>query len=142
MRIIKLEVPVFTTGKKNKVPFTSVQQIYKNGRPVDNWISRDGIHNGQGTSSEYYGDSGRNLELNCKNGFTFADDTTADVYSMDENAIGINYFNVKVNIASSENINNAGLQGEYQNSTHISVLLERKILVYVILCSSILVLYS
>lgn len=47
MRIIKLEVPVFTTGKKNKVPFTSVQQIYKNGRPVDNWISRDGIHNGQ-----------------------------------------------------------------------------------------------
>lgn len=114
LRIIKLEVPVFTTGKKNKVPFTSVQQIYKNGRPVDNWISRDGIHNGQGTSSEYYGDSGRNLELNCKNGFTFADDTTADVYSMDENAIGINYFNVKVNIASSENINNAGLQGEYQ----------------------------
>ena len=114
LRIIKLEVPVFTTGKKNKVPFTSVQQIYKNGRTVDNWISRDGIHNGQGTSSEYYGDSGRNLELNCKNGFTFADDTTADVYSMDENAIGINYFNVKVNIASSENINNAGLQGEYQ----------------------------
>lgn len=114
LRIIKLEVPVFTTGKKNKVPFTSVQQIYKNGRPVDNWISRDGIHNGQGTSSEYYGDSGRNLEINCKNGFTFADDTTADVYSMDENAIGINYFNVKVNIASSENINNAGLQGEYQ----------------------------
>lgn len=114
LRIIKLEVPVFTTGKKNKVPFTSVQQIYKNGRPVDNWISRDGIHNGQGTSSEYYGDSGRNLELNCKNGFTFADDTTANVYSMDENAIGINYFNVKVNIASSENINNAGLQGEYQ----------------------------
>ena len=114
LRIIKLECPIFTTGKKNKVPFTSVQQIYKNGRTVDNWISLNGIHNGQGTSSEYYGDSGRNLELNCKNGFTFADNTTAPLYSMDENAYPINYFNVKVNIASSENINNAGLQGEYQ----------------------------
>ena len=66
LRIIKIDAPRFTTGKKDKVVSTSFQQIYKGGRAVDNWISHNGIHNGQGTSSEYYGESGRNLELNCK----------------------------------------------------------------------------
>lgn len=113
LRIIKIDTPRFTTSKKDKVSSTSFQQIYKNGRVVDNWISYDGIHNGQGTSSEHYGESGRNLELNCKNGFTFSDGQTAEKYSMSENAIPINYFNIKLNIASSENINNSYLANEF-----------------------------
>lgn len=113
LRIIKIDTPRFTTSKKDKVASTSFQQIYKNGRVVDNWISYDGIHNGQGTSSEYYGESGRNLELNCKNGFTFSDGQTAEKYSMSKNAIPINYFNIKLNIASSENINNSYLASEF-----------------------------
>ena len=55
LRIIKIETPRFTTGKKDKVTVTSFQQIYKNGRPVDNWVSEAGVLSGQGTSSEYYG---------------------------------------------------------------------------------------
>ena len=113
LRIIKIDTPRFTTSKKDKVSSTSFQQIYKNGRVVDNWISYDGIHNGQGTSSEHYGESGRNLELNCKNGFTFSDGQTTEKYSMSENAIPINYFNIKLNIASSENINNSYLANEF-----------------------------
>lgn len=113
LRIIKIDAPRFTTGKKDKVVSTSFQQIYKGGRAVDNWISHNGIHNGQGTSSEHYGESGRNLELNCKNGFTFSDGQTTEKYSMSENAIPINYFNIKLNIASSENINNSYLANEF-----------------------------
>lgn len=114
LRIIKIETPRFTTGKKDKVSTTSFQQIYKNGRrAIDNWTSLGGILSGQGTSSEYYGEAGRNLDLNCKNGFTFGDGTTADKYSMTENSVPVNYFNIKVNIASSENINNAGCAEEY-----------------------------
>ena len=113
LRIIKIDAPRFTTGKKDKVVSTSFQQIYKGGRAVDNWISHNGIHNGQGTSSEYYGESGRNLELNCKNGFTFSDGQTADKYAMTEDSIPINYFNIKLNIASSENINNSYLANDF-----------------------------
>lgn len=114
LRIIKIETPRFTTGKKDKVASTSFQQIYKNGREaMDNWISENGILSGQGTSSDNYGEAGRNLDLNCKGGFRFSDGTTAEKYGMTENSIPVNYFNIKVNIASSENINNAGIAEEY-----------------------------
>lgn len=113
LRIIKIETPRFTTGKKDKVTTTSIQQIYKNGREsMDNWRSLLAVLSGQGTSSEYYGEAGRNLDLNCKGGFIFADGTKSDKYAMTEQSIPVNYFNVKVNIASSENINNAGCAEE------------------------------
>lgn len=113
LRIIKIDTPRFTTGKKDKVKSTSFQQIYVNGRDRDNWISANGIHSGQGTSSEYYGESGRNLDLNCSGGFTFADGTEAEKYDMTEDSVPVNYFNIKVNIASSENKNNDGCAEEY-----------------------------
>lgn len=114
LRIIKIETPRFTTGKKDKVSVTSFQQIYKNGRAAnDNWVSPNGILSGQGTSSEYYGESGRNLDLNCSGGFTFADGTTAETYGMTDRSVPVSYFNIKVNIASSENSNNSGMAEEY-----------------------------
>ena len=39
----------------------------------------------------------------------------SDGYSITPNAIPVDYFNIKVNMASAENINNALLQEEYQN---------------------------
>ena len=113
LRIIKIETPRFTTGKKDKVTVTSFQQIYKNGRPVDNWVSEAGVLSGQGTSSEYYGESSRNLDLNCKKGFKFENGESNLKYAMTENSIPVNYFNIKVNVASSENINNSTLAQEY-----------------------------
>ena len=113
LRIIKISAPTFTTGKKNEVPNTTIQHIYKNGRAVeDNWIAT-GSHKGQGTSSNAYGESGRNIDINCSGGFTFGDESTGSKYAFTENSVGEKYFNIKVNVASSENANNALLADEF-----------------------------
>lgn len=52
----------------------------------------------QGTSSAAYGRSAYNLDIDFKkSGYT---------YAISENAIPVNYLNIKVNVASSENANN------------------------------------
>lgn len=113
LRIIKISAPTFTTGKKNEVPNTTIQHIYKNGRAVeDNWTAT-GSHKGQGTSSNAYGESGRNIDINCSGGFTFGDESTGSKYAFTENSVGEKYFNIKVNVASSENANNALLADEF-----------------------------
>jgi hypothetical protein len=113
LRIIKISAPTFTTGKKNEVFNTTIQQIYKNGRAVeDNWTAT-GSHKGQGTSSNAYGESGRNIDINCSGGFTFGDDSAGSTYTLTENSIPEKYFNIKVNIASSENANNACIADDY-----------------------------
>ncbi len=113
LRIIKISAPTFTTGKKNEVAGTTVQHIYRNGREeYDNWTAA-GSHKGQGTTSNQYGEAGRNIDLNLKGGFTFADGKTGEVYSMTPDSVPVNYFNIKVNIASSEGINNAILANKF-----------------------------
>lgn len=113
LRIIKISAPTFTTGKKNEVPNTTIQHIYKNGRAVeDNWTAT-GFHKGQGTSSNAYGESGRNIDIDCSGGFTFGDESTGSKYAFTENSVGEKYFNIKVNVASSENANNALLADEF-----------------------------
>lgn len=113
LRIIKISAPTFTTGKKNEVADTIIQQIYKNGRAIeDNWTAK-GSHKGQGTSSDHYGEAGRNVDIKCSGGFVFADDSTGSTYALVEGAVPENYFNIKVNIASSENANNALLADDF-----------------------------
>ena len=122
LRIIKLEAPYFTNNKSDKVPNTKIEYIYKNGDPIlDNWIAYDCLHSGQGTSSNNYGASGRNLDLIIKSNSDFGnspyivlgDGSQVNKVSLTRNSVPVNYFNVKVNIASSENANNALLQRRY-----------------------------
>ena len=176
MRIIKISAPRFTNDKKDKVLETTIQMIHRNGDPdLDNWIATNAIHNGQGTSSNAYGYSGRNLELNLKakdtprykitkaegvynedgdylgygsivegeqdfydsdneetrqkyedastiatvtiipgTTITLGDGkTTVKKVSLTRDSVETNYFNVKVNIASSEHANNALMQKRY-----------------------------
>lgn len=122
LRIIKLEAPVFTNDKNNEVEGTIVQQIYKNGRAVeDNWTATGGIHKGQGTSSNYYGESARNIDIDFSKafneeagtGFRYGDGTLHAKYAMTENSVEEAYFNIKLNVASSESANNAVLADEY-----------------------------
>lgn len=113
LRIIKISAPTFTSGKSNEVSGTTVQQIYKNGRATeDNWTAT-GSHKGQGTSSNAYGESARNVDIKLSGGFTFGDGSTGDKYAMTENSVAENYFNIKVNVASSENANNPVFADDY-----------------------------
>lgn len=122
LRIIKLEAPYFTNNKSDKVPNTTIQYIYKDGDPVlDNWTAYNSMHSGQGTSSNNYGQAGRNLDLIMnKSGIdgvnpyiVLGDGTQVSKVSLTRNSVPNAYFNVKVNIASSENANNALLQRRY-----------------------------
>ena len=126
LRILMLEVPHFTTDKDDKVydkayP-SSLQCIYKNGDPVeDNWVAYDLVHSGQGTSSNNYGPAGRNLDFIIKSYkdygnqpyIVLGDGSRVSKVSLTRNSVPVNYFNAKVNIASSENANNALLQKRY-----------------------------
>lgn len=140
LRIIKLEVPYFTSDKDEKIGrftsstgaelISSVECIYKNGDPIlDNWVATDIVHSGQGTSSNNYGPAGRNLDIIMKRYrdkktdkylnenpiITFSDNTQANKVALTRNSVDVNYFNIKVNIASSENANNALLAKRFNS---------------------------
>ena len=124
LRIIKIEAPHFTNNKSDKVTGTTIQCIYKNGDPIkDNWTAYNCQHSGQGTTSNEYGAAGRNLDLIMnKSGvdgvspkIVLSDGTEVSKVSLTRNSVEANYFNVKVNIASSENANNALLQKRYND---------------------------
>ena len=159
LRVIMIEAPNLTGGKTSFIKNTKIRQIYKNGRPEDNWVALNAYHAGQGTSSDNYGVAGRNLDIIFgfdgvdtviipkpqKNNYTFDptyksilikgldedltnDILTAEEYenagytveyngtgkvSFTEDSVPNNWFNIKVNIASSENTNNAFLQKRF-----------------------------
>ena len=141
LRIIKIETPYFTSDKDekigrvtventNEVLTTNVECIYKGGDPVfDNWVATDVVHSGQGTSSNNYGPAGRNLDIIIKRYqdkktkqylnenpiITLSDNTQVRKVALTRNSVDVNYFNIKVNIASSENANNALLAKRYND---------------------------
>ena len=129
LRYIFLEVPQFTNDKDNKIDGCTVHYRYPAGtRPQDNWTCTGVRHRGQGTSSNLYGYSGRNIDL-CMDRdeslFTWADVdgdgndiiVESSTVTLTDTSVPTDYLNIKVNIASSENANNAQLArrfNEYQ----------------------------
>lgn len=113
LRVITISAERMTTSKKDSVPCT-VTHIFNAGGDNHNFNASNVIMKTQGTSSAAYGEAGLNLDLNFKTGgFDFYDGTHSAGYAMTENSIPVNYFNIKVNIASSENANNVCLADDY-----------------------------
>ena len=117
LRILMIDAPWFTNDKDNKVDDTIVRMIYKNGDTVlDNWTCSGAKHSGQGTSSNEYGYAGRNIDLIMDGDaslFTLGDGTTSKTITLTRDSVPTDYLNVKVNIASSENQNNAQMARRY-----------------------------
>jgi hypothetical protein len=120
LRVLVVTCPRFPQEKssKDKISGCTVQHIYKNGSAKDNWTAHDVVIKVQGTSSAAYADSALNFDISCKGakGFEYVEnnqDMTAKKYAMTENSVPVNYFNIKVNVASSENANNAVLADTY-----------------------------
>ena len=184
VKILMLDTPRFTTGKKDFVGVTegatatSLRCLQADGGTVypsrgdaDNWFFQNGFHAGQGTTSDNYGQSARNVDFlfiadenqhypaKKKNmgGYNPATDnyvssvlvgkeasewievdSTNHIYawrpasgatpdectdwmgddckvSLTESSVPNNFFNLKVNVASSENVNNALFQKRYND---------------------------
>ena len=123
LRIIMIDAPWFTNDKDDKVKNTTIRHIYKGGDAVlDNWTCTGAQHSGQGTSSNKYGYAGRNIRLIMNKDeslFTFngtnEDGTpiTGKTFTFTRDSVPTDFVNIKVNIASSENQNNAQFAQRY-----------------------------
>lgn len=122
LRVYVVSAPYFTNNKSDKVPNTTIRQIYKGGDPIlDNWTCYNCSHSGQGTSSNNYGAAGRNLDFIMNKSqiegvtpyFKLGDGTETDKITLTRTSVPVAYLNAKVNIASSNNMTNAMLANRY-----------------------------
>ena len=155
VKVLMLDAPYFTENKNTFVKNSTLRCIHADGGTLfksrgaaDNWYFENGYHAGQGTTSDKYGDAGRNIDFlfNCDGpeGHKPSNKVDADLsytsqvttgygteqaqtsvvsswigdsgkVSLTETSVPNNFFNFKVNIASSENVNNALLQKRYND---------------------------
>ena len=101
-----------TQNKKDPVQCYSYAQYHGSDQAV--LSAPSAVVKVQGTSSAAYGLAAYNLDAEFEEGFNDANGNHLDVWSMNENSIGCNYFTTKVNVASCENANNA-LNQEWYN---------------------------
>lgn len=152
VKILMLETDHFTTSKKTfvKSKFRCIHapggKMFEGDAFYDNWMFENGWHSGQGTTSDNYGNSSRNVDFlfNCDGVHKPSDKVAAESDYISKVTLGYgtenaitesvtdwkgdagkvtltrtsipnNFFNLKVNVASSENVNNMLLQKRYND---------------------------
>ena len=116
LRIIHITADRMTTGKKDNVP-CKVELIYGDGTEAQQFVGQDVIMKAQGTSSLEYIASALNLDLDFKNATSWKNGLGEDIteYAYTDSDWPVKYMNLKLNVASSENANNACFQDDYNN---------------------------
>lgn len=110
LRILHISASDMTTGKSHEVQ-CAVDLDHKNGK---GFTASGVVMKAQGTSSLEYGLAALNLDLDfSKAKWTDHKGQTLTAFAMAEGSIPVNYFNIKLNVASSENANNVCLAEEY-----------------------------
>lgn len=114
LRIIHATIPRMTTSKEDSVT-VNISHSLMNGGVTDNWTANDVIMKAQGTSSLEYGLAALNLDIDLSGASSWVDSNGQPMtsYSMTDQSIGVSYFNLKLNVASSENANNVLLADDY-----------------------------
>ena len=95
LTIVHISADRMTTGKEDPVNAKSI--VIQDGSEKL-LLENNSKFKAQGTSSSAYGRSAYNLDIDFKNSGLF--------YAISSGAIPVNYINIKVNVASSENANN------------------------------------
>jgi len=128
LHVILLDLNRMSTGKKDNVVAYTARHIYNSGGSSHCFTVNNACVTIQGTSSVGYLESAGNVDINMKYNRTFTSDnvsyTTGSIsfddgststtgYSMTDDSIAVDYFNVKLNVASSENANNACIADWY-----------------------------
>ena len=106
LRVIHITAERMTTSKSDEVP-CSVELLYSNGGAEKQFTATGVKMKAQGTSSLEYILAALNLDLDFKGAaWSNGNGEAISAYAMTENSVPVNYFNVKLNVASSENANN------------------------------------
>ena len=116
LRIIHISTPRMTTSKSDEV-VCDVSLTYTGGAAAQNFAAKGVRMKAQGTSSLEYILAALNLDLDFAKTteWTDGDGNALTGYAMTPNAIPVTYLTAKLNVASSENANNAVLSDEYNS---------------------------
>ena len=116
LRIIHISAERMTTSKSDDV-YCTVRHILRSGSDAHNFTATHVKMKAQGTSSLAYGAAALNLDLDFSSAASWEDGAGNDMdsYAMTDNSVAVNYFNIKLNVASSENANNVCLADDYNN---------------------------
>ena len=113
LRILNITCDRMTTSKEDEVT-CSVALVYADGGGEYTFTASNVIMKVQGTSSAAYGAAAYNIDLDFKNAvWTNGNGETITKFAMAEGCIPVKYFNIKLNVASSENANNVIFADEY-----------------------------
>ncbi len=114
LRVIHITADRMTTSKSDVVP-AKVSLTYKNGGAEYEFSAENVSMKAQGTSSLEYILAALNLDLDFSSATSWLNGNNEPItgYSMTPNSIPVNYINIKLNVASSENANNVCCTDDY-----------------------------